>query len=52
VVLLSTLHKTAEFSDHEDAKPAIILDYNHNKGGLDNLILLHHILLELTAAGG
>jgi acyl-CoA-binding protein len=31
VVLLSTLHKTAEISDCEDRKPAIILDYNHNK---------------------
>jgi hypothetical protein len=37
VVLLSTLHKTAEMSDREDRKPAIILDYNHNKGGVDNL---------------
>jgi hypothetical protein len=37
VVLLSTLHKTAEISDHEDRKPAIILDYNHNKGGVNNL---------------
>ncbi|XP_053089051.1 piggyBac transposable element-derived protein 4-like [Pangasianodon hypophthalmus] len=37
VVLLSTLHKTAEISDREDKKPAIILDYNHNKGGVDNL---------------
>ena len=37
VVLLSTQHKTAEISDCEDRKPAIILDYNHNKGGVDNL---------------
>ncbi|XP_071238785.1 piggyBac transposable element-derived protein 4-like, partial [Salvelinus alpinus] len=37
VVLLSTLHKTPEISDREDRKPAIILDYNHNKGGVDNL---------------
>ncbi|XP_052338608.1 piggyBac transposable element-derived protein 4-like [Oncorhynchus keta] len=37
VVLLSTLHKTAEISDREDRKQAIILDYNHNKGGVDNL---------------
>nr|XP_046226249.1 piggyBac transposable element-derived protein 4-like [Oncorhynchus gorbuscha]XP_046226250.1 piggyBac transposable element-derived protein 4-like [Oncorhynchus gorbuscha] len=37
VVLLSTLHKMAETSDSEDRKPAIILDYNHNKGGMDNL---------------
>jgi hypothetical protein len=37
VVPLSTLHKTSEISDHEDWKPAIILDYNHNKGGMDNL---------------
>ena len=33
--LLCTLHKTAEISDREDRKPAIILDYN--KGGVDNL---------------
>ena len=37
MVLLSTLHKTAEISDREEKKPAIILDYNHNKGGIDNL---------------
>ena len=37
VVLLSTLHKTVEISDLEDRKPAIILDYNHKKGGMDNL---------------
>ncbi|MBN3297152.1 SMYD5 protein, partial [Amia calva] len=37
VVLLSTLHKTAEISDREDRKPAIILGYNHNIRGVDNL---------------
>ncbi|KAL7830715.1 hypothetical protein SRHO_G00318420 [Serrasalmus rhombeus] len=37
VALLSTLHKMAEISDREDRKPAIILDYNCNKGGVDNL---------------
>ena len=37
VVLLRTLHKMAEISDREDRKPAFILDYNHNKGGMDNL---------------
>ncbi|XP_051522644.1 piggyBac transposable element-derived protein 4-like [Myxocyprinus asiaticus] len=37
VVLLSTLHKMAEINDREDRKLAIILDYNHNKGGVDNL---------------
>nr|XP_046190533.1 uncharacterized protein LOC124019191 [Oncorhynchus gorbuscha] len=37
VVLLSTLHKTAEISDREDRKPAIILDYNNNKGVMENL---------------
>nr|XP_046159380.1 piggyBac transposable element-derived protein 4-like [Oncorhynchus gorbuscha]XP_046159383.1 piggyBac transposable element-derived protein 4-like [Oncorhynchus gorbuscha] len=37
VVLLSTLHKTTEISDCEDRKPVIILDYNHNKGVVDNL---------------
>lgn len=37
VSLLSPLHKTAEISDREDRKPDIILDYNCNKGGVDNL---------------
>ena len=37
VVLLSTLHKTAEISDCEYRKPVIILDYNHNQGGMDDL---------------
>ncbi|KAJ8388001.1 hypothetical protein AAFF_G00147920 [Aldrovandia affinis] len=37
VVLLSTLHTEADISDREDRKPAIILDYNCNKGGVDNL---------------
>ncbi|XP_032419785.1 piggyBac transposable element-derived protein 4-like [Xiphophorus hellerii] len=37
VSLLSTLHKTAEISDREDRKPDIILDYNCNKGSVDNL---------------
>ncbi|XP_022609640.1 piggyBac transposable element-derived protein 4-like, partial [Seriola dumerili] len=37
VVLLSTLHTDGDISDREDRKPVIILDYNHNKGGVDNL---------------
>lgn len=37
VILMSTLHKAAEVSAREDRKPAIILDYNANKGGVDNL---------------
>ncbi|XP_060766902.1 piggyBac transposable element-derived protein 4-like [Neoarius graeffei] len=37
VVLLSTLHRDASISDRADRKPAIILDYNSNKGGVDNL---------------
>ncbi|KAJ8398088.1 hypothetical protein AAFF_G00431650 [Aldrovandia affinis] len=37
VVLLSTLHTEADISDRKDRKPAIILDYNCNKGGVDNL---------------
>lgn len=32
VLLMSTLHR-----DTEDKKPQVILDYNHNKGGVDNL---------------
>ena len=35
VVLLSTRH--AEAGDSEDKKPVIVLDYNRNKGGVDNL---------------
>lgn len=37
VILMSILHKVAEVSAWEDRKPAIILDYNANKGGVDNL---------------
>ncbi|XP_034437661.1 piggyBac transposable element-derived protein 4-like, partial [Hippoglossus hippoglossus] len=37
VVLLSTRHPEADISDHEDGKPVIVLDYNRNKGGVDNL---------------
>lgn len=36
-VLLSTLHTDGDISDREGRKPAIILDYNRNKGGVDNL---------------
>ncbi|XP_061899654.1 piggyBac transposable element-derived protein 4-like [Entelurus aequoreus] len=37
VVLLSTLHTDGDISDREDRKPVIIVDYNRNKGGVDNL---------------
>lgn len=37
VILLSTLHKDAAVSCKSDKKPIIILDYNKNKGGVDNL---------------
>jgi hypothetical protein len=37
VIRLSTLHKTADISDREDSRAAIILDYNHDKGGVDNM---------------
>ncbi|KAM9307728.1 piggyBac transposable element-derived protein 4-like [Gastrophryne carolinensis] len=37
VVLMSTLHKDAAVSSGSDKKPRIILDYNKNKGGVDNL---------------
>ncbi|XP_028672760.1 piggyBac transposable element-derived protein 4-like [Erpetoichthys calabaricus] len=37
VVLLSTFHKDAQVSDRVDKKPVMILDYNRNKGGVDNL---------------
>ena len=34
---LNTLHKNADVRGHEDGKPAIIMDYNRNKGGVENL---------------
>ncbi|KAK1882193.1 PiggyBac transposable element-derived protein 4 [Dissostichus eleginoides] len=37
VLLMSTLHRDAAVSDRDDKKPKIIEDYNHNKGGVDNL---------------
>lgn len=37
VVLMSTMHKDAAVSTREDKKPAMILDYNATKGGVDNL---------------
>ena len=36
-MLLGTRHAKADVSDREDKKPVIVLDYNHNKGGMDNL---------------
>ncbi|XP_064809134.1 piggyBac transposable element-derived protein 4-like [Oncorhynchus masou masou] len=35
--LLDTLHAEPDVSDRRDRKPALILDYNCNKGGVDNL---------------
>ncbi|XP_061880293.1 piggyBac transposable element-derived protein 4-like [Entelurus aequoreus] len=37
VILMSTLHKDAAVSSGSDKKPTIILDYNKNKGEVDNL---------------
>ncbi|KAJ8409884.1 hypothetical protein AAFF_G00209250 [Aldrovandia affinis] len=37
VIVMSTHHKNAAVSSREDNKPEIILDYNKNKGGVDNL---------------
>ncbi|KAJ8406096.1 hypothetical protein AAFF_G00309840 [Aldrovandia affinis] len=37
VLLMSTLHHDAAVSSSDDRKPTIILDYNANKGGVDNL---------------
>ncbi|CAB4066030.1 unnamed protein product [Lepeophtheirus salmonis] len=37
VVLLSTLHRDRSISDRDDRKSIIIMDYNRNKGGVDNL---------------
>ncbi|XP_068451616.1 piggyBac transposable element-derived protein 4-like [Clinocottus analis] len=37
VLLLSTRHARGDVSDRPDAKPVVVLDYNRNKGGVDNL---------------
>ncbi|XP_067102693.1 piggyBac transposable element-derived protein 4-like [Osmerus mordax] len=37
VLLMSTRHTDAEISDRNDGKPTIVLDYNLNKGGVENL---------------
>ncbi|KAK0148844.1 PiggyBac transposable element-derived protein 4 [Merluccius polli] len=37
VLLMSTLHRDAAVSNRDEKKPMIIQDYNHNKGGVDNL---------------
>ncbi|XP_047197199.1 piggyBac transposable element-derived protein 4-like [Hippoglossus stenolepis] len=37
MVFMSTRHAEADVSNREDWKPVIVLDYNRNKGGVDNL---------------
>ncbi|CAK6979463.1 piggyBac transposable element-derived protein 4-like, partial [Scomber scombrus] len=37
VLLMTTLHRDAVVSTREGKKPNAILDYNRNKGGVDNL---------------
>ncbi|XP_052423852.1 titin homolog isoform X1 [Carassius gibelio] len=37
VLLMSTIHRDDKVSDKDHKKPEIILDYNHTKGGVDNL---------------
>lgn len=37
VLLMTTLHRDAAVSTREDKKPNAVLDYNRNKGGVDNL---------------
>lgn len=34
---MTTLHRDAAESTREDKKPNAVLDYNKNKGGVDNL---------------
>lgn len=34
---MSMRHIEPEVSDQRDRKPTVVLDYNHNKGGVDNL---------------
>ncbi|XP_031735170.1 piggyBac transposable element-derived protein 4-like [Anarrhichthys ocellatus] len=43
VLLMSTLHRDAAVSNRDDKRPKIIEDYNHNKGGVDNLDKVMHI---------
>lgn len=45
VLLMSTLHRDAAVSNKDDKRPQIIEDYNHNKGGVDNLDKVIHIYL-------
>lgn len=37
VIIMSALHRDAEVSTWEDRKPAIIIEENAYKGGVDNL---------------
>ncbi|KAK1882537.1 PiggyBac transposable element-derived protein 4 [Dissostichus eleginoides] len=37
VILLSSKHRDPAVTEHEKRKPVIIADYNHCKGGIDNL---------------
>ncbi|XP_059394627.1 piggyBac transposable element-derived protein 4-like [Carassius carassius] len=37
VLFMSTFHRDVKVSNKDHKKPNIILDYNHNKGGVDNL---------------
>ncbi len=54
VLLMSTFHRDDKVSDKDHKKPEIILDYNHTKGGVDNLdkvlyyfVLFRHFLHEV-----
>lgn len=38
VTIMTSLHKTAEISDHDYKESAIILDHSHNKGIMDKKI--------------
>ncbi|KAL7381175.1 hypothetical protein ABVT39_001510 [Epinephelus coioides] len=44
-LLMSTLHRDTAVSNREDKRPRIIEDYNHNKGGVDNLCVAYCILI-------
>ncbi|XP_029359568.1 uncharacterized protein LOC115044588 [Echeneis naucrates] len=43
VLLLSTKHQEARVSDGADQKPIIIMDYNKNKGGVNNFHKIYPI---------
>lgn len=50
--LISTLHRDTAVSAMEDKKPQIILDFNRNKGGVDNLDKVLHFFHVISIHSG